>query len=375
MRILHLTNYYPPYIGGIGEVCYYIANCLVGEYEQRVLCFNDVNKRVVETVHGVEVCRAKSLCQIHRQQISIDLYPLLKKAFKEFKPDILHLHLPNPLACVYVLMLLPKDVKLIVHWHCDIVGQPLIYPLFKRYEKKILKRADVIITTSPAYIDKSAPLQPYLYKIKVVQNIISKEKINITPEVLEEATAIKERYDNKPIIFTVGRHVPYKGITYLIEAEKKVKSDCVVLIGGSGILTDQLKQQAEGRERIHFIGFLDDKELLQYMCASTIFAFPSITKNEAFGIALAEAMYCGAVPVTFTIDGSGVNWVNINGETGIEVPNSNTDSYAKALDTLLTNKELLEKYSDNAKKRVEDNFTLNAMKPLMMDVYSFLLNK
>lgn len=373
MRVLHLTNYYPPYIGGIGEVCYYIANSLVGEVEQRVLCFNDVHKRVIETYHGVEVYRAKSLCQIRRQQISLDLYPLLKKTFKEFKPDILHLHLPNPLACVYVLMLLPKDVKLIVHWHCDVVGQPLIYPLFKRYEKKILERAEVIVTTSPTYIDKSEPLQPYLSKIQVVQNIISKEKIKITSDVLDKAKSIREKYDNKPIVFTIGRHVPYKGITYLIEAEKKIQSDCVILIGGNGYLTEQLKEQAKGRDRIHFIGFLDDAEMLQHMCASAIFAFPSITKNEAFGIALAEAMYCGAVPVTFTIEGSGVNWVSLNGVTGLEVPNSDSDSYARAVDKLLSNKALLEEYSVNASKRVEENFTLDAVKPLILKLYNSVL--
>ena len=99
MKILHLTNYYPPYIGGIGEVCYYIANSLVGEVEQRVLCYNNVNKRVIENIYGVEVYRAKSVCQIRRQQISYDMLPVLRNSFMDFKPDILHLHLPNPLVC------------------------------------------------------------------------------------------------------------------------------------------------------------------------------------------------------------------------------------------------------------------------------------
>ena len=44
-----------------------------------------------------------------------------------------------------------------------------------------------------------------------------------------------------------------------------------------------------------------------------IFCFPSITRNEAFGIALAEAMYCGKPAVTFTIEGSGVNFVSLDG--------------------------------------------------------------
>ena len=47
--------------------------------------------------------------------------------------------------------------------------------------------------------------------------------------------------------------------------------------------------------------------------------FPSITKNEAFGVVLAEAMYCYTPAITFTIEGSGVNWVNLHQVTGLEM--------------------------------------------------------
>ena len=86
---------------------------------------------------------------------------------------------------------------------------------------------------------------------------------------------------------------------------------------------------------MHFVGRLSDEDLKLYHYAAFVFAFPSITKNEAFGVALAEAMYCGTPAVTFTIPGSGVNWVPPNGETGIEVPNGDDKAYAKAIDTLL----------------------------------------
>lgn len=42
----------------------------------------------------------------------------------------------------------------------------------------------------------------------------------------------------------MGRHVPYKGIEYLIEAEKYISSDCIILIAGSGPLTEELKKIA-----------------------------------------------------------------------------------------------------------------------------------
>ena len=102
-----------------------------------------------------------------------------------------------------------------------------------------------------------------------------------------------------------------------------------------------------------------------------VFAFPSVTKNEAFGVALAEAMYCYTPAVTFTIEGSGVNWVNKDGVTGIEVPqDSNLDrEYAAAIDKLVTDNELRKIYSIAAHERVRDNFLMKHMVKAMEKVY------
>lgn len=375
MKILHIPNFYPPYIGGVGEICYYLVNCLAEEnnIQQRVVCFHDKNESVHEMVHGVEVIRAKSFAKFKSQQISTNLFFLMRKEFQKFQPDIVHFHMPNPLASLYLLLLLPKSTRLIVHWHSDIINQKLMYLVVRGLEHKVLNRADIILVTSPLYAPCSKPLQPFLYKVGVLPNIISKEKIVINDENLNAAEEIKSKYGNKPIIFTIGRHVSYKGLEYLIKAEPLVKSDCVVLIGGSGPLTSLLKKMSVGRSRIHFLGFLPDQQMIQYMLAADIFAFPSITKNEAFGIALAEAMYCGAVPITFTIEGSGVNYVCIDKETGLEVSNKHYEGFAKAVDALLTDKNKYKRLQENGIKRVKENFTLDAIKEQLMKFYIDIL--
>ena len=90
--------------------------------------------------------------------------------------------------------------------------------------------------------------------------------------------------------------------------------------------------------------------------AADIFCFPAITKNEAFGLALAEAMYYKKPAVTFTVPGSGVNYVNIDGETGIEVENRNVKKYAEALEKLAADKEMRQRYGEAGRKRVVENF-------------------
>jgi len=68
-------------------------------------------------------------------------------------------------------------------------------------------------------------------------------------------------------------------------------------------------------------------------------------------------MYCGSVPVTFTIEGSGVNWVSVGSETGIEVPLGDVQAYAAAIDRLLSDRDLYMKYATAGKDRIVRMFT------------------
>ena len=220
----------------------------------------------------------------------------------------------------------------------------------------MLRKADLILATSPNYIHPSSPIYDYRDKTRVVPNGIIRSDFmwRAGDEVtLEE---IRRKYHNKKIVFFVGRHTAYKGIDYLIEAEKYIQSDCVILIGGRGPETERLKTMACS-DRIKFIGRISNENLRCYYYASDVFAFTSCTKQEAFGIALAEAMYCGCVPVTFTIEGSGVNWVSVKDQTGIEVPLGNVKAYAEAIDKLLSDRDLYIRYAAAGKNRISDMFT------------------
>lgn len=370
MRILHISKYYPPYRGGIEDICFSFVQFLKSEYEEKVVCFNDSCHSILSDVDGVEVMRAGTLCEFASQPLSLSFFFILRKYIRTFAPEVIHLHLPNPLACMYLLCLLPTKTKLVLHWHSDIVAQKYLYKLFNSIEKAILKRADKIIVTSPQYLEHSCPLSSYKEKAIIIPNVISTDKmrLNVCEDVVKQ---LKNQYRDKPIVFFMGRHVPYKGIEYLIEAEKYISSECVVLIAGSGPSTEGLKKTAHS-ERIKFIGKIPDKEINAYMGAASVFAFPSITKNEAFGVALAEAMYCKVPPVTFTIEGSGVNWVNLNGVTGIEVANRDAEAFGKAIDTLLKDDSLRELYAENSYNRVVELFTIQTVGKQLLGMYKNL---
>ena len=353
--ILQIAKYYYPVEGGIETVTKYLGEGLM-TFEQVVVCFSQDGITRLDIVNGVKVYRIASSMNIASQDIAFSYYHYLKKIIYEEQPNIILLHCPNPFLYPITVKLTPRDVKLVLWWHSDILGKGILYKLVKHIEKVILRKADLILATSPNYIHPSSPIYQYRDKTKVVVNgIIKNDFVWRTGDetTIEE---IRRKYHHKKIVFFVGRHATYKGIDYLIKAEKHILSDCIILIGGRGPETERLKAMNQS-SRIKFIGRIPNEYLRCYYYASDIFAFTSCTKQEAFGIALAEAMYCGSVPVTFTIEGSGVNWVSVGGETGIEVPLGDVKAYAEAIDRLLTDKDLYMKYATAGKDRIVRMFT------------------
>ncbi|MEG2340876.1 MAG: glycosyltransferase [Odoribacter sp.] len=369
-KILHIPNYYPPHTGGIEDVCYNIVNYLISvdNVEQRVICFNDSDLTILDKYEGIEVMRVGAFKKIASQALSISYKKDLKKLIHDFKPDVIHFHAPNPLIAYYLLSSLSGNIRLIVHWHSDIVAQKMLYYFIKPIETRLLKRADIILATSPNYVLGSKSLQKFKGKVDVLPNIIKPKKFDYTERVKNKVMQIKDSYNNKPIVLFIGRHVPYKGLQYLLEAASKITSKCEIVIGGQGPLTGQLKR-INKVSNIHFVGRIPDEELTAYYYAADLFVFPSITKNEAFGVVLAEAMYCNTPAVTFTIKGSGVNWVNLDGVTGLEVPNSDVIKLADAIDRLLGNNPLREKFAKQARERVESLFTVTRISDDLKKLY------
>lgn len=370
MRILHISKYYYPYMGGVENICKYIVDNSEN-HKTAVLCFNEKRRCSIDDVDGIKVYRVGSWVNIARQSLSPLYFTMFWRVLKEFKPDVIQFHWANPFPAAVLLTMIPKRVKLIVHWHMDIIKQAKIYPLIKPIETRLLKRADIVVVTSPQYQEGSIPLQPFIDKVRVVPNAMDEKTFLLRGEDQAKIYEIKERYNNKKIVFFIGRHIQYKGLPYLLEAEKLVKSDCVFVIAGSGPLTDELEASCTSK-RVYFVGRLNDDNLRWHYYAASVFAFPSITKNEAFGVALAEAMYCYTPPITFTIEGSGVNWVNLNGVTGIEVPNKDVKKYAEAIDEILTDESLIKNYADAAHQRVVNNFTIPMMMEKMEECYKEL---
>ena len=356
-KVLHISNYYYPHIGGIEQTAFDIVCALKGKYNQKVICFNHEKKTIKDIVDGIEITRVNCQMKISSQSIALDYGRQLNCILKQFNPDIVIFHYPNPFVGFFLEKKLKrKKFKFILYWHLDIIKQKLLKKFFNGQNKHLLKYSDKVITTSQNYLDGSPWLTKFKNKCNIIPSCINTNRLTLNDNTKVISQKIKENFLGKKIVFAFGRHVEYKGLKYLIEASSELDDSYAIIIGGQGPLTNDLKLIAKNDHKIIFIGKISDDELKAYLLCADVFAFPSITKNEAFGLGLAEALYFGVPAVTFTIYGSGVNFVNLDGVTGLEVPNRDYKSFASAIKKICDNEELKNKLSLQAKQRTCDLF-------------------
>ena len=375
MKILQIPNYFYPNIGGIEQTARDIANvlCAMPGVSQKILCFNTdaidgdtvthQNETVHDTVDGVEVLRCSSFAKLQSQSLSTSFGRELRRLMDDFDPDIVVFHYPNPFEAHYLLSYIhshpgwERRHKLVLYWHLDIVKQKLLGKLFHGQTLALLRLAAQIVATSPNYIEGSRYLRQFREKCRVIPSCINEQRLTVTDSVRSRAQELRREYGEDSVLcFGIGRHIPYKGFTYLVEASRYLDDRFAVLIGGSGELTEALKTQAAGDTKVHFPGRLSDEDLMACYLSCDIFCFPSVTKNEAFGLALAEGMYFGKPAVTFTIPGSGVNFVSLGGVTGLECPNADSRAYAEAIMRLADDPQLRRQYGEAAERRVREHF-------------------
>ena len=369
-KVLQISKYYFPFLGGTEQVARDIAKALkhYEDVEQKIICFNEDAKlegyvnhheeTVCEEVDGVEVIRCGYVAKYASQALSTSYGKELKKVINGFDPDLIILHYPNPFVTYYLLRYIQPHCKLAVYWHLDITKQKILKHFFNGQNKKLIARSSKILGATPVHVNESAYSEIMGAKKYVLPYAIDEKRLVISDDEIKVAMEIRKKYEGKILGFFIGRHVPYKGLQYLLEASACMRGDKMhFLIAGTGELTQELKTLSANDSKVEFVGRVTDSQWRSYLYACDIFCFPSITRNEGFGLAQAEAMYYGKPVVTFTIPGSGVNFVTQNGITGIECPNSDSMAYADALLRLANDPELRKKMGDAGRQRVLDNFT------------------
>lgn len=371
MKILHIGKYYPPFQGGTEKVNFDIVEALnkLEGFEVDELCFaHSVGYKDID----------KFPYKVYRLPIRGIKFstPLPKSFFSTYKKirnnyDVIHIHLPNPIVSIAPLVFKTK-AKIVLHWHCDITKQKKLKLFYNPIQQALLMKSSKIVVTSRKYADFSPDLKDFQDKIEVIPIGIDNSYLKYSQHKIDK---IKDQYNGKRIVFSLGRLTHYKGFRYLIEAAKEFGDDTVVVIGGRGELDSELRKMAvdEGLlEKVFFIGRVEDEDLGNYYKAAEVFCLPSHNRTEAFGVVLLEAMSLGLPIVACNIEGSGVSWVNEEGVSGLNVDIENPHQLAAAINSILDDNKLRNKLSEGGIARYRKMFSVDKMVNSFVNLYSKL---
>ena len=379
MRVLHLGKFFPPFAGGIEH---FLADLLPALRAQSVDCAALVhghdghNAGGVEDYQGSPVYRVPCYGRLLYAPVS-PAFPLwLRRALTEFRPDLLHLHLPNTSAFWALASPAARRLPWVVHWHADVVASALerrlalAYRLYRPFEQRLLRRSRAVIATSPPYLATSPALAPWRARSEIIPLGIPP-----TPPVLTAAAVDRaERLWGQPggRILSVGRLTYYKGHEVLIRAARRLP-DAKVLIAGGGEREPALRSliaELGLDRRVVLLGHTDPDLLQTLLAGCGCFCLPSLERTEAFGVVLLEAMRHGKPLVVSDIAGSGAGWIVRQGDCGRLVPPGAAGELAAALRALLDDPNEAARRGANGRRALNRSFAIGRVARRTAELYA-----
>ena len=390
MKILMLTWEYPPrVVGGISKVVYDLSHKMVKEgNEVTVVTYKDGdNVKYYENDKGVEVYRVDNY--MIRPNNFIDWimqlnFNMITKANeiinKNGKFDVIHAH------------------DWLVAYSAKSIKESYNIPLISTIHATESGRNNGIHDETQRYINDSEWMLTYESSEVIVNSNYMKnevqrlfglpyDKINVIPNGvnLQLFSNVNIDYDfrrqyamdNEKIILYVGRLVYEKGIQNLIAAMPKILEryhDSKLIICGRGGMIDELREQVKylGIEnKVYFAGYCDSKKMQKmYKCAD-VAVFPST--YEPFGIVAIESMLSGTP--TIVSDVGGLNEIIEHGVTGMKSYAGNANSIADSVLSLLFDPKLCFNISQNAIKKVKENYNWSKITDSTYYVYQLAIGK
>lgn len=290
--------------GGVEIVVSELATRMA-ERGYEVTCFNrrghhvsgaDFDKKSINEYHGVRLKSVWTLDKKGLAAMTASFSAAICAAFGRY--DVVHFHAEGPCAMIWLPKLFGKKCIATIHGldHQRAKWGKFASWYIRTGEKCAVRCADEIIVLSENV--QKYFFEKYGRETQFIPNGVSR------PEKVD-ALKIVQKYslNTDEYILFLGRLVPEKGIHYLIDAFRSVKTDKKLVIAGgssdSSGYTQELKKSAESDPRIFFTGFVQGRELEELYANAYVYVLPS--DLEGMPLSLLEAMSYGNCCLTSDI--------------------------------------------------------------------------
>ena len=248
----------------------------------------DIDKQKLKEYKGVNI---KTIFTINKKGLDALIYSFLASIKVLFgKYDVIHYHAEGSCAMIWIPHLFKKRTVVTIHgldWQRSKWGG-FATKYIKFGEKCAAKYADEIIVLSKG-VQKYFK-DTYNRETNFIPNGVEKPTIRETNIIKEKYGLEKDNY-----ILFLARIVPEKGLHYLIDAFKQIKTDKKLVIAGGASHTndylEEIKKKASKDDRIIMTGFVQGEELEELFSNCYLYCLPS--DIEGMPISLLEAMSYG----------------------------------------------------------------------------------
>lgn len=251
--------------------------------------FTDDGLLKLKEYQGVRIKYAPTIQAKGLAAMSSSLFAAVFAAFRSY--DVVHFHAEGPCAALWIPKLFGKRCIATIHgidWAREKWKGGFASKYIKFGEKVAVKYADEIIVLSKGV--QNYFMDTYGRETKFIPNGVNRPELR-EPELIREKFGLeKDSY-----ILFLGRIVPEKGLRYLVQAFRNVRTDKKLVIAGGASDTDdflaELKELASGDDRILFTGFVQGQLLDELYSNAWVYTLPS--DLEGMPLSLLEAMSYG----------------------------------------------------------------------------------
>ncbi len=280
--------------------------------------------------------------------------------------DLIHYHTEGPCVLCWFPRLFGKKIVVTVHGldHMRQKWGRLASAYILHGEKAAVRHADSIIVLSKG-------VQRYFQETYGRRTVMIPNGIDpAEPRPAREITRLFHLRSREYILF-LGRLVPEKGIHYLIEAYRSLKTDKKLVIVGGTSDTDAYVQQlydlAAHDSSIIFAGFQQGPVLEELYSNAYLYVLPS--DLEGMPLTLLEAMNYGCCCVTSDIG----ECVDVIGEAGISFPKGNVEALRATLQDLCDHPDKAQAYRDQAQQVIAEKYTWKDITEQTRSLYARVL--